>query len=114
MLAILGMSLLRTSQERNVNTWVRKSSSPPSSSSIARQPASISGLINSSLTDILQCLLDDEDERIKNFSEKCKGKLTLGTLQRQWVKGKAIPLLSWRGPQGSRRLRLPDFKTIGT
>jgi hypothetical protein len=30
------------------------------------------------------------------------------------VKGKAIPLQAWTGPDGSRRLRLPDFKTIGT
>jgi len=29
-------------------------------------------------------------------------------------KGKAIPLQTWRGLEGSRRLRLPDFKTIGT
>jgi hypothetical protein len=29
-------------------------------------------------------------------------------------KGKAIPLQDWTGPEGSRRLRLPDFKTIGT
>jgi len=29
-------------------------------------------------------------------------------------KGKAIPLQAWIGPEGSRRLRLPDFKTIGT
>jgi len=28
--------------------------------------------------------------------------------------GKAIPLQAWRGPEGSRRLRLPDFKTIST
>jgi hypothetical protein len=27
---------------------------------------------------------------------------------------KAIPLQSWTGPEVSRRLRLPDFKTIGT
>jgi hypothetical protein len=25
------------------------------------------------------------------------------------VKGKPIPLQTWTGPQGSRRLRLPDF-----
>jgi len=37
-----------------------------------------------------------------------------------WVKGKgkrknkATPLQDWTGPEGSRRLRLPDFKTIGT
>ena len=30
------------------------------------------------------------------------------------VKGKAIPLQAWTGPEGSRWLRLPDFKTIGT
>jgi hypothetical protein len=29
-------------------------------------------------------------------------------------KGKSIPLQAWRGLEGSRRLRLPDFKTIGT
>jgi len=27
---------------------------------------------------------------------------------------KAIPLQVWTGPEGSRRLRLPDFKTTGT
>ena len=30
------------------------------------------------------------------------------------VKGKVIPLQAWTGPESSRRLRLPDFKTIGT
>jgi len=29
------------------------------------------------------------------------------------VKGKAIPLQAWTGSEGSRRLRLPDFKTFG-
>jgi len=29
-------------------------------------------------------------------------------------KSKAIPLQAWRGPEGSRRLRLPDFNTVGT
>ena len=29
-------------------------------------------------------------------------------------KGKAIPLQAWTDPEGSRRLRVPDFKTIGT
>jgi hypothetical protein len=29
-------------------------------------------------------------------------------------KGKAIPLQALTGPEGSRRLRLPDFVTIGT
>ena len=30
------------------------------------------------------------------------------------VKGKAIPLQTWTGPEGSSRLRFPDFKTVGT
>jgi len=27
--------------------------------------------------------------------------------------GKAAPLQAWIGPEGCRRLRLPDFKTVG-
>jgi hypothetical protein len=37
--------------------------------------------------------------------------LPLGNLR---GKGKAISLQAWTGPEGSRKLRLPDFKTIGT
>jgi hypothetical protein len=33
-----------------------------------------------------------------NISVKKKGK-----------KGKAVPLQAWTGPEGSRRLRFPDF-----
>ena len=29
-------------------------------------------------------------------------------------KGKAISLQAWTGPEGSRKLRLSDFKTVGT
>jgi len=28
--------------------------------------------------------------------------------------GKAVALQVWTEPEGSRRLRLPDFKTLGT
>ena len=28
-----------------------------------------------------------------------------------WSKGKAVPLQAWTGPEGSRKLRLPDFVT---
>jgi len=28
------------------------------------------------------------------------------------IKGKANPLQAWTGPEGSRRLRFPYFKTI--
>jgi len=30
------------------------------------------------------------------------------------VNDKAIPVQAWTGPEGSRRLRLPDFKMGGT
>jgi len=30
------------------------------------------------------------------------------------VKDKAIPVQAWTAHEGSRRLRLPDFKTVGT
>jgi hypothetical protein len=30
------------------------------------------------------------------------------------IKGKTIPLQALTGPEGSRSMRLPDFKTIGT
>jgi hypothetical protein len=29
-------------------------------------------------------------------------------------KGKAVPVQTWKSPEGSRRIRLPDFKTVGT
>jgi len=31
-----------------------------------------------------------------------------------YCQGKAIPLQAWTGPEDSRSLRLPDFKTFGT
>jgi len=34
---------------------------------------------------------------------------------RKWYSSiKAVPLQAWTGPEGSRRLRLPDFKTLST
>jgi hypothetical protein len=35
-------------------------------------------------------------------------------IQKLKKKGKAIPLQAWTGPEGFRKLRLPDFKTIDT
>ena len=28
------------------------------------------------------------------------------------IKGKAVPLQAWNGPEGSRKLRFPDFMTM--
>jgi len=48
-------------------------------------------------------------------SQKCEqSSFVLQNLIFNVKKGKAIPLQAWTGPEGSRRLRLPDFKTIGT
>jgi len=40
--------------------------------------------------------------------------INIKTLLNVSKKGKAIPLQAWTDPEGSRRLRLPDFKTVGT
>ena len=40
--------------------------------------------------------------------------LHVGYVSLHAVKGKAIPLQTSTGPEGSSRLRLPDFKTVGT
>jgi hypothetical protein len=37
-----------------------------------------------------------------------------GNICKLCKKGKAIPLQAWTGPECSRQLRLPDFKTFGT
>jgi len=34
--------------------------------------------------------------------------------QNLFVKGKSIPLQAWTDREGSSRLRLPDFQTVGT
>jgi hypothetical protein len=48
------------------------------------------------------CDLDRKEYHATLLASKVKGK------------GKAIPVQAWKGPEGSRRLRLPDFNTIGT
>jgi hypothetical protein len=49
------------------------------------------------------------------YSEKYKYQwMTLHNKEPQSYNGKAIPLQALTGPEGSRTLRLPDFKTIGT
>ena len=39
-------------------------------------------------------------------TEKCSSKLS-----NVRKKGKAVPLQAWSGPEGSRKLRFPDFMT---
>jgi hypothetical protein len=49
-----------------------------------------------------------------SLSPLSKNKLLYKHSHKVIKKGKSIPLQAWTGPEGSRRLRLPDFKTIGT
>jgi len=32
-------------------------------------------------------------------------------LQMIYIKGKSVPLQAWSGPEGSRKLKFPDFMT---
>jgi len=34
--------------------------------------------------------------------------------EKEQGKGKAVPLQAWTGPEGSRKLRVPDFRDNGT
>jgi hypothetical protein len=53
--------------------------------------------------------------RQRRFSEKkTKSMCNVIQIPVPLCKAKAIPLQAWTGPEGSGRLRLPDFKTIGT
>ena len=46
---------------------------------------------------------------------RCSSNRTNKIINKQMdIKGKAMPLQAWTGPEGSSRLRLPNFKTIGT
>jgi len=62
------------------------------------------------------CLLYNEEENIVlialNIMTQRTGQNNLFIIN--GYEGKATPLQVWRGPEGSRRLRLPDFKTVGT
>jgi hypothetical protein len=51
---------------------------------------------------------------LKCASERKRDLYKLSSFILKVKKGKAIPLQAWTGPEGSSRLRLPDFKTIVT
>ena len=42
--------------------------------------------------------------RVHTYTEWTKSRYAVG-------KGKAVPLQAWTGPEGSRKLRIPDFMT---
>jgi hypothetical protein len=49
--------------------------------------------------------------KVIQFSGIPGGSVGRKKTSRKYCKGKAIPLQAWTGPEGSRRKRLPDFKT---
>ena len=75
-------------------------------------------------------LTQTKNWRVHNLGRKPEGKRPLCRSRQIWQRKdkiclkelgmvfrseyKAIPLQAWTGPEGSRKLRLPDFKTIGT
>jgi hypothetical protein len=60
-----------------------------------------------------KCHLDHEYFQVLSRSTLAQH-LTADATNLRLIKIKAIPLQAWTGPEGSRRLKLPDFKTIGT
>jgi hypothetical protein len=60
----------------------------------------------------LHCV-DYSSQRVPLFHNFKNSKMHMNLIRGK-SKGKAIPLQAWRGPEVSRRLRFPDFKTIGT
>ena len=52
---------------------------------------------------------EKKDKREDKLGRKRKGKSESGKESWKIVKSKAIPLQAWTGPEGSRRLRFPDF-----
>jgi len=45
----------------------------------------------------------------KSIEEEVKERMAFGI--KSYCKGKAVPLQAWTGPEGSRKLRFPDFVT---
>jgi hypothetical protein len=60
----------------------------------------------------MKCLKNKVLKYLKKNGTKQRNKIR--NPQQFSYRGKVIPLQAWTGPEESRRLRLPDFKTIGT
>ena len=45
------------------------------------------------------------------FSQMCATRIAGGRFVHLKKKGKSVPLQAWTGPEGSRKLRLPDLVT---
>jgi len=56
----------------------------------------------------------NKEETVKLLTLLQRGNSDIKLRHKDKGKGKAIPLQTWTGLEFSRRLRLPDFKTICT
>jgi len=54
------------------------------------------------------------DRRTDRWTDTTKLKVAFRNFAKAHNNGKAIPLQAWTSPDNSRRMRVPDFKTIGT
>ena len=54
---------------------------------------------------------DDDDNNNNNNQIIRKSNLKDESKYQSSVKGKSVPLQPWTGPEGSRKLRFPDFMT---
>ena len=58
------------------------------------------------LCDVSGC---DHEDSIRRWPRSIREGCTTNTCKK--VKGTAVPLQAWSGPEGSRKLRFPDFVT---
>ena len=74
------------------------------------------GCPETSVTNNQRCVTCQKSEEIINSAAGISKRIIEGREVRveSASKGKAIPLEARTGSEGSRRLRLPDFKTVGT
>jgi hypothetical protein len=61
-----------------------------------------------------QCQIKKNMRRIIQVNRRNFSLFLYVTTKSRKVKGKTIPVQAWTDLEGSRRLRLPDRKTIGT
>jgi len=72
------------------------------------------GVTSQQGTHITAVRSSDLNHKQKTPSDLFKDTLTNYSHIQQLGKGKTIPLQAWTGPEGSRRSRVLDFKTIST
>jgi len=70
--------------------------------------------LHESRSDRLPTLWDETVPSVEPTMATTVDRVHIVCLTKGKGKGKAISLQAWTGPEGFRRLKLPDFKTIDT